>query len=286
MAKILRLLSIASISISVPLILVSCSSGVTVETSVIQIDRVELEKNFPKTASNIEFNTHSVDKFITDFNDNPQNYFKSSVVTSNSAVPFITAKIESFSENKINDTFSKPKISAEKISNIPSFITVKFTFELKREFKPEVVIQEAPGVTLDPLETSVFSMDFRILTPTIGSAERPIEIDWIKGFFAENFFSYLSEKIKRETRAKTPRQITNEIVDRNEFEKVFRMNIAFPSESVTGWNYDVVAKINPQSSTSVIFEFTLTNSVFKDANALTPEEAKVELIVNGFTEEK
>lgn len=286
MLKVLKLLSIASISI--PLVLVSCSQNIQSKTSTIGIDRSELEKNFAKATTEPTFTTSQIEKFIMDFNENPENYFITQTPANSSSTifPFITADINSFSENKINETISKPNIRIEKSSNTtPSFETIKFIFELKPEYKPEIIIMESPTVTLNPLDTDAFSMDFRVMIPAINTEQRTLEINWIKGFFAKSFIKFISEEIKEQTYAKTATTFASEITNKTEFEKVFQMSIPFPSQIVTGWEYDVKAMANPNSNTSVILEFSLTNNLFTGESSLTVEESTTHLILDGFASE-
>lgn len=281
MLKVLKLLSITSLS--APLILISCSQNVQPEISTISIDREKLEQNFAKGIgeNNSTFTPESIKAFISDFNTNPQNYFIALVPASSTAIPFITANLNSFLKNE-----SKPIISAEISSNLPSFRSIKFSYKLDSKYKPKVIITNSPSSVLEPLETYAFSMDFRVLIPKINTAERKAEIDWIKTFFNKTSINYASLDIKKATLAKTPTQIAKEITNRIEFEKIFKMIVPFPNKLITGWDYTVSTIVNPDLANSVKFIFTLSNHLFVGADVLTSEESTINLIVEGFAKEK
>ncbi|MGL5204658.1 MAG: hypothetical protein ACRC63_00240, partial [Metamycoplasmataceae bacterium] len=210
MSKVLKLLSIASIT-AAPFLMVACSKSNEIKISNININRVELEKNLTENPDST-FTKESFTSFIRDFNDNPQNYFTSNSNTINGVSKFINADIDSFAEV---GELKKPNIRVEKASSMTSsFETIKFNFELKSDYKPQIVIEDSPTVSQPPLETRAFSMTFRILIPEKNTPERKEEIDWIHTFFDKYFFLYISEDIKIATEAKTAQQIVNEITNK------------------------------------------------------------------------
>ncbi|MGL4251948.1 MAG: hypothetical protein ACRDCJ_02530 [Metamycoplasmataceae bacterium] len=276
MSKVLKLLSVASIA-TTPLLMVACSQNNPIVVSNIKINRMELEDNFVQNPDST-FTAQSFDDFIKDFNLNPENYFTSNTNTSNNATPFITADINSFAE--IGDA-KKPNIKVETTSSIPSFKTIKFTFELKNDYKPQVIIEDSPTVSQPALETKAFSMSFRILIPEKDTSERQEEIDWIHSFFNTNFFLYINTEIKAETEAKTAAQIVSEITNKTEFEKVFIRKVEFPY-LISSWDYDVMATPDPDNAKAVIMKFSLSNPLFVGSNALTPEEESAQFILLGL----
>ncbi|MGL5205415.1 MAG: hypothetical protein ACRC7B_00675 [Metamycoplasmataceae bacterium] len=276
MSKILKLLSVASIS-ATPLLMVACSQSEETIVSNINIERIELEKNLIRNADST-FTKESFDNFIRDFNINPQDYF-ASTSSSNAVTPFINADINSFAITGNN----KPNIVVEKGANISSFETIKFTFELKNNYKPEIIIIDSPTVSQPTLESKAFSMSFRILIPEKDTPERKEEIDWIHSFFNANFFLYINTEIKAATEAKTAAQIIAEITNKIEFEKVFTRKVSFPY--IAGWDYDVMATQDPDNTKAVIMKFSLSNSLFIGDNALTPEEASAHFILMGLAGE-
>ncbi|MGL5732838.1 MAG: hypothetical protein ACRCXE_02105 [Metamycoplasmataceae bacterium] len=278
MSKVLKLLSVASIS-AAPLLMIACSQSSETKVSNIKIDRSELEKNLIKKADST-FKKESFDTFISNFNNNPEIYFTSSTNTINSTTPFIDGDITSFAE--VGD-LKKPNIKVEKSANISSFETIKFTFELKSGYKSEVVIEDSPTILQPPLETKAFSMDFRILIPEKDTPERTEEIEWIHSFFNKNFFLYISAEIKAATEAKTAAQVISEIVNKTEFEKVFMRKIPFPY--ISDWNFDVRAIADPDDTKAVIMKFSLSNPLFTGPNALTPEESSAQFILLGLSGE-
>ncbi|MGL5617694.1 MAG: hypothetical protein ACRCWU_01410 [Metamycoplasmataceae bacterium] len=275
MSKVLKLFSITSISVT-PLLMISCSQSSEAQISNIKINRIELEKNLVKNDDST-FTKQSFDSFINDFNNNPQNYFLSNTNILNTSTPFINANINSFAE--VGD-LKKPNIKVEKVTDMSSFETIKFTFELKKDYKPEIVIEDSPSVSQTILKTNVFSMTFRVLIPEKDTPERQEEIQWIHSFFHANFFLYISAEIKTATEAKTATQIIGEITNKTEFEKVFTRKVDFPY--ILGWDYSVMATIDPDDTKAVIMKFSLSNSLFVGTNALTLEEASAQFILLGL----
>ena len=279
MTKFLKLLSITTLS--TPLIMISCSQHVPLITSKVEIDRIQLENNFIKTDP--LFDLSSIDKFVNNFNENPQNYFISPTnVPSDTVVPFIKANTEHF---VIDNQTKKPIMSAQSVPNVtlPSFKTIKFTFKLKPEYQSLIV---SPIDFPDSFKSSTFSMQFRTELPILNSESRKIEIEWIHNFFKKLNITYINSDIEKEMKAKTHQEMTPLIQNKMQFEKIFKFEIPFPNSKITGWMFEVKAESAPElvgfPEDSIKLTFTLSNALFTGNNVLTPEETNVELDYSGY----
>jgi hypothetical protein len=165
-------------TMALPLVLISCSNNVPQEVAKISIDREKLEGNFAKGVGSEIFTPESIDSFIIKFNEAPQNYFLSATPIVG-ITPFINANINAFNEYDLDATTKKMFFKAEASPNstLPSFGTIKFTFDLKSSFKSEVVIVDSPTETQEPSNSEVFSMSFRTLLPITPSDKESRDLE-------------------------------------------------------------------------------------------------------------
>ncbi len=271
-----------SMTIATPLFLISCSENVPSEVANISIDRTKMSENLVKNPDST-FTLESIQTFITSFNANPENYFisSSSTETPVGVVPFIDSDINKFEEKSLNQSETKLAFELELFSNplLPTFETIKFSFNLKSKYTPEVVIAESPTDSLEALKTNIFSMEFRTLIPGENTEAENLEINWITKFVGKDFFKFIDSDIKKEFLAKTPAEAILLITNKIEFEKIFEMVVPFPSALVTGWSYEVVA-ITSSDPESITLKFTLSNPLLP---TLTPEELTSSFDLPGFT---
>ena len=262
MLKNLKVLLTAttSITIAAPLFLISCSEGVPLDVASISIDRTKVAENLVKNEDST-FTLESIQKFITSFNENPKNYFISSTAEAPvGVIPFIDSDINKFEENILNQSESKLAFELSLFSNtsLPTFETLKFSFNLKAKYTPEVVITESPTNSLDPIKSDVFSMEFRTAIPAADSEDLKLEINWISKFVGREFFSFIDSDIRKEFLAKTPEEAILLVTNKVDFEKIFKMVVPFPSVLVTGWSYEVSAEASADPE-SITLKFILSN---------------------------
>ena len=230
------------------------------------------------------FTPDSIVALISNFNQTPENYFLSSSTPIEGVIPFIDSDITNFQEDVLDPLNSKLSFKLELVPTptLPSFQTIKFIFDLKTTHTPEVLIVESPTSSLEPLKSEVFSMDFRTLLPigteAVTVEERALEIAWIRKFVEKSFFKYISNDIGKAFKAKTATEASSLILDKAGFDAIFEEIVAFPSVSVTGWSYEVVAEPSVEPN-SITINFTLSNPLFTD---LTPEETKSFFEIQGF----
>ncbi len=284
MLKNLKMLLTAttSITIAAPLFLISCSEGVPLEVASISIDRTKMAENLVKN-EDTTFTLESIQKFITSFNENPKNYFISSTAEAPvGVIPFIDSDINKFEENILNQSESKLAFELELFSNklLPTFETIKFSFNLKSKYAPEVIIVESPTSSLETLKTDIFSMEFRTAIPAANTEELKLEINWISNFVGRDFFSFIDSNIRKEFLAKTPVDAILSITNKADFEKIFKMVVPFPSVLVTGWSYEVVAEASTDPE-SITLKFILSNPLISPT-ALPPEGLTSSFDIQGF----
>ncbi|MDK2819827.1 MAG: hypothetical protein KFW07_03245 [Mycoplasmataceae bacterium] len=291
--KLLKMMSITTLVL--PATLISCNSSVQTTISEIRIDRELLLKNFlnPGVETSNSYNTDLIKKFIEEFNASPSQYIvpannlETRTINGKTITPFIYANNDHFSltkkvegvEPKIEFSASIPMDNIEQV--VSTMTSVKFSFKLKSEYKPKVII--------DKTETNnnIFSIQVRTAIPVKDSVDYKNEISWIRSFLFTDIngeiskslnIQFLSIKIKNETYAKTPAVISSEIINREAFEKIFELIVPFPSGS-SKWNYEVNATVVESSQTSINLNFSISNPLFPD---LTPQEINGSFTIEGF----
>lgn len=286
MNKKIQLLKILSISALVsPLTLISCNNSIETTVSEITIDRELLLKNISSPAIDPidSYTIDSVNNFIEDFKFDPGKYIipAKNQSSNKSFTPFIYGNKDHFSLVG-ND---EPKIEFSASNSLPTVSTmtsIKFSFKLKSEYKPKVMIDGRETIN------NIFSVQVRTKIPEKGTVEYKEEVLWIKSFLFNvangetskpSNIEFLNSKIKKETYSKTPAVISKEIVDRESFEKIFKLIVPFPDVS-SKWNYEVHATISESSQTSINLNFKISNPLFPD---LTVQEINGSFTIEGFS---